>query len=105
MVSLHDIYSQMQQMSDRQALFLGKLDTLALTWNAQVEALNRDIAVVRADALNFRADYVKARDDHEHRIRAIEVRPTVTPRAMWSAMTALIAAVGVATAIISLVTR
>lgn len=111
-VSLHDIYNQMQLISDRQATLLGKLDALGLTFTAQVEGLNKDIAQMRIDDANFRVDYVKGRDDHELRIRALvdrvhtlETRPHVTPKALLSAVTMLIAAIGVATAIISVVTR
>lgn len=49
------------------------------------------------------ADHSRRLDDHEKRMRAIELRPVITPTAVWTALGVLLTAVAVGVAIIAVV--
>ncbi|GAA2843942.1 hypothetical protein Acy02nite_68540 [Actinoplanes cyaneus] len=47
------------------------------------------------------AEHGRRLDDHEPRLRAVENRPTVSPRAMWTALGTLAAIVAALTPLVS----
>ena len=93
-IGLRDVYNQLQDVSRLSGNLAAKLDTAvsAQTFNNQsnqnaIADLHRDIR------------------DHEMRIRALELRPIVSPRAMWTGATVIISALGLFMVIIQIVLR
>ena len=69
-----------------------KLDATLGQHGVRIEAISRDLTILRTEL-----------DEHEHRIRQVEQRPVVTPRAVWTAIGVIVAIVGVEISIVTVI--
>lgn len=90
-IGLRDVYDELRKVSAGYGELAGKLDTAMSMHAIRFDALGRELADLRREII-----------DHEHRLRAIEQKPVVTPRAMWAALGTLTGLVSVAIAIVAL---
>jgi len=93
-IGLRDVYDEVQKVARGYGELAGKLDTAVSMYALRFDAVNRELA-----------ETGKEISDHELRLRAVEQRPVVTPRAMWAAIGVLTGIVSVALAIISQVVK
>lgn len=90
-IGLRDIYEEVRRSAIATGELNGKLDAMAGVYALRFSSVDRELAMTSRDI-----------GDHETRIRAIELRPVVTPRAMWAAIGSLTGLVSVAIGAIAL---
>lgn len=97
-VGLKDIFQLLLEVQSKQSELGGQLGAFMSATNVAAEVASRELQ---------RVDREHADDhmDHERRLRILELRPTISPKAVWSAITVGITLTGVVVAIISLITR
>jgi hypothetical protein len=93
-IGLRDVFDQVQMLISRQASLDGKVDLALSTQSLRNDIIVRDLSAVVAKQAEL-----------EKIVEGIQSRPVVTPKAVWTAVAAVTGAIGVATAVISLVTR
>lgn len=93
-IGLRDVYAQLQNVSQLTNSLGGKIDAAvaAQTFNAQSS---------QAAFTNIHAELT----DHEHRIRNLEARTSVSPKSMWTGAAVIISAIGLFMVIIQLVMK
>jgi hypothetical protein len=91
-IGITDVYNEMRTLSANMSTLMGKFDTTAAI--NRVEIGNMQDGLVAAE---------KRDADYELRLRVIEQRPVITPRAMWAGIGVLIAAFGVLMTIMSVI--
>lgn len=97
-VSLYDIYQLMLMLQNKQSEMDGKMGAFVASSTSSNEIFSRELKRINDE---HRDDQL----DHEKRIRDLEKRPVISPKAIWAAIGVLIPATGLIVAIISLVTR
>lgn len=90
-IGLRDVYDEMRKVSAGYGELAGKLDTAMSMHAIRFDAVGRDLANMGREI-----------GDHENRLRAIELRPVVTPKSMWTAIGVLTGLVSAALAVIAL---
>lgn len=85
--------------------FNAKLDLLAATQKLHNEAFLAAMNALRELVANRFNDLETRTADHELRLRVQEARRYVEPRTVWTAISVLVAAIGVAVAIIGLIAK
>jgi hypothetical protein len=93
-IDLRDIYNMLMKLITDQSALNGKVDQALSN-----QALRNEIIVGDLNAVKIKLD------EHDKVIDDLRARPVVTPKAVWTALAAVISAIGVATAVISVVTR
>lgn len=91
-IGLREIYDELRRLATGYERVDAKLESAMGNQSVRLEALGRDIADNRGTLT-----------EHEKRIRDLETRPVITPRAVWTAVTALITSMGVIVALLSLI--
>lgn len=97
-VSLNDIYQLMLALQNKQSEMDGKMVAFVASSTSANEIFSRELKRVNDE---HQGDHL----DHENRIRELEKRPFVSPKAVWAAIGVIIPLTGLIVAIISLVTR
>lgn len=82
----------MQTLVRGQERIDAKVEAAFSSQQTRIEGLGRDISENRA-----------VLDDHEKRLRAMETRPVVTPKAVWVAVGVIITMLGVFVSIIAVI--
>jgi hypothetical protein len=90
-IGLRDVYDELRKVSAGYGELAGKLDTAMSLHGMRFDAVGRELASMGREIT-----------DHEVRIRVVEQRAVVTPRAMWTAIGTLTGLVSVALAIVAL---
>lgn len=98
LVGLDDMYALMLAIQNKQSEMNGQIGAFMAATNTANEIMSRELN--RVDA-----EHKDDHRDHETRLRIIELRPTVSPKAVWAAIGVLIPLTGVVVAIVSLATR
>lgn len=93
-IGLRDVYNEIQTLSHGYTRLEGKLDTALSVQTIHLNSIGREISDTQTQTREL-----------EVRLRAVERQPVVTPRAVWTAVGVLIAALGVATGLLSLILR
>jgi len=93
-IDLRDIYNMLMKLVTDQSSLSGKVDQALSNQALRNEIIVRDLN-----------DLAAKLQEHEKIINVIQARPVITPKAVWTAVAAVTSAIGVATAVISLVTR
>lgn len=75
-IGLRDVYGQLQVVATNQTALGAKIDTIVASHGQQLLSIQEDVK------------------DHEHRLRLIEARPVVTPRAVWTAAALVVSSLG-----------
>lgn len=75
-IGLRDVYAQLQVVSTNQTALGAKIDTVVASHGQQLLSIQEDVK------------------DHEHRLRLLEARPVVAPRAVWVAATLIVSVLG-----------
>jgi len=88
------LYDQIQVMSAGNVALSAKLDTALITHTLAMQSIAQQLADFRADV-----------NDHEMRLRVVESRPYISPKAMWAALGAVNAFLVTALIIIQLVVK
>lgn len=97
-VGLPDIYQLMLTLQMKQAEMDGKIMAFVASSTSSNEIFNRELRRVNDE---HQADHL----DHENRLRTLERRPVVSPKAVYAVIGIIIPLTGVIVAIISLMTR
>lgn len=90
-IGLRDVYEEVRKVASGYGELAGKLDTAMSMHAIRFDAVGRELGDINRELT-----------DHELRVRAIEQRPVVTPKAMWTALGAFTGLVSVAIAIVAL---
>lgn len=90
-IGLRDVYDEMRKVASGYGELAGKFDTAMSMYTMRFDAVNQALAATGNELT-----------DHELRLRAVEQRPVVTPRAMWAALGVLTGFVSVALAVVAL---
>ncbi len=91
-IGLNDLYTALQELNRNYTRLDTKVDVALGNYQNRFESFVAALLERR-----------QVSDDHERRIRALEVRPVVTPRAVWGAMGVLTAVAALMTTIIMLI--
>lgn len=75
-IGLRDVYAQLQVVSTNQTALGAKIDTVVASHGQQLLSIQEDVK------------------DHEHRLRVLETRPVVAPRAVWTAAALIVSVLG-----------
>ena len=75
-IGLREVYGQLQTVASNQTALSAKIDTVVASHGQQLLAMAEDVK------------------DHEHRLRLLEARPTVAPKAVWTAAALIVSSLG-----------
>lgn len=90
-IGLRDVYDEVRRVVEGHGELAAKLDTVASLHSLRFDTVNRELAA-QGNALS----------EHEKRLRAVEIRPVVTPTAMWVALGVLATLASAGIAIVAL---
>lgn len=90
-IDLRDVYNEVRRIAEGYGELSGKLDTAMSMQAMRFDAVGRELA-----------SNTQQHTDYELRLRSLEQRPVVTPKAMWTAIGSLTGLVSVAIAIVAL---
>ena len=93
-IGLRDVYVEVQKVARGYGELAGKLDTAVSMYALRFDAVNRELTEIGKES-----------SDHEMRLRAVEQRPVVTPRSMWTAIGVLTGLVSAGLAIVALIVK
>lgn len=91
-IGLRDIYDQVQQVSTGYTSLVAKLDAALISQGLHQQTITQQFGEIHRDI-----------QDHEHRLRALEARPNITPKAAWGAAGIIIAGLSLVLTIIALI--
>lgn len=91
-IGLRDLYVQQQEMSREVIRLSTKIDGAVTSQTFAVTSTQQTLSAHAAEI-----------GDHEIRLRAMEARPVVTPRAVWAAAALIISVLGLFITVLQLV--
>lgn len=83
MIGLRDLYDQMQTVSNGYMSLSAKLDTALISQTMSQQSFAQQLADLR-----------HTQNDHEMRLRQVEARAYISPRAMWTGVAVIVSSLG-----------
>lgn len=104
-IGLQQVYDMSMRVAEGNQRLEAKIDTALSNQTIQMGNLSAYIVRVEAEHARDRIEVGQELDKLSERLRLVELSPKVTPSAMWRAVGALTAVIGVAVAIIAIVAK